>query len=52
MDTNPKVNLLELLMLAAVASVCGWSAWAMGHLMFAWIFAALAFASLLIARRL
>ena len=52
MDTNPRVNLLELLMLAAVASVCGWSAWAIGHLMFAWIFVALAFTSLMVVRRL
>jgi hypothetical protein len=52
MDTNPRVNFLELVMLAVVACVFGWFAWAIGHLMFAWIFAALTFASLMLARRL
>jgi hypothetical protein len=46
------MNFLELVMLAAVACVCGWFAWAIGYVMFAWIFAALTFASLMVARRL
>jgi hypothetical protein len=51
MDINPRGNLLELVMLAALACVCGWFAWVIGDAVFTVIFLALTFASLAVARR-
>jgi len=51
MDIKPRGKLLELVVLAALACVCGWFAWAIGDAMFTVVFSALTFASLAGARR-